>query len=154
MLLFHLLLAIAWMALTGHVTPGNLLAGLLLGYLVLWLTHNAWGSRRYVSRVPQALRFALFFLWELLRANVQVAVLVLSPLHRLRPAVVAIPLAAQTDTEITMLANLITLTPGTLSLDVSADRRFLYVHVMHITDLEQFRRDTAALERLLLEVSR
>jgi multicomponent Na+:H+ antiporter subunit E len=75
----------------------------------------------------------------------------------MRPGVVAIPLDARTDAEITLLANLITLTPGTLSLDVSSDRRMLYIHVMYIDndDLEEVRRKIkAGFERRVLEVLR
>ena len=154
MLLLNLLLALVWVALTGQVTLGNLFGGFVLGYLVLWLTQRLWDSAPYVHRVRRLLGFTLFFLWELLLANLRVAILVLSPLRRLRPAVVALPLTAHTDTEITLLANLITLTPGTLSLDVSADRRVLYVHAMDVADMEQFRRDIARLEQRLLEVCR
>jgi multicomponent Na+:H+ antiporter subunit E len=68
---------------------------------------------------------------------------------------VAIPLDARTDTEITLLANLITLTPGSVSLDVSSDRRFLYLHAMYIDDLEEFRRSIKdTLEHRVLEVLR
>jgi multicomponent Na+:H+ antiporter subunit E len=75
----------------------------------------------------------------------------------MRPGIIAIPLDARTDLEITLLANLITLTPGTLSLDVSADRRVLYVHVMYIDndDIEAVRRSIKdGFERRVLEVLR
>jgi multicomponent Na+:H+ antiporter subunit E len=73
--------------------------------------------------------------------------------HTMRPGVVAVPLELQTDAAITLLANLITLTPGTLSLDVSADRRVLYVHTMYLDDVEQFRREIKeGFERRVIEV--
>ena len=83
------------------------------------------------------LRFAVFYIWDLILANFRVAYDVMAPTHRMRPGVVAIPLDAKTDVEITMLANLITLTPGSVSLDVSSDRRFLYLHAMYIDDVEE-----------------
>ena len=74
---------------------------------------------------------------------------------RARPGVVAIPLEAKSDAEITLLANLITLTPGSVSLDVSSDRRFLYLYAMYVDDLEQYRADVkASFERRVLEVLR
>jgi len=73
----------------------------------------------------------------------------------MRPGIVAVPLDAETDAEITLLANLLTLTPGTLSLDVSADRRFLYVHMMYIEDADVARRQIKdGYERRVLEVLR
>jgi multicomponent Na+:H+ antiporter subunit E len=86
---------------------------------------------------------------------VRVAYDVITPSYYMRPAVVAIPLDARTDAEITLLANLISLTPGTLSLDLSADRRTLYVHGMFVRDRETFVRSIKhGLERRLLGVMR
>ena len=65
----------------------------------------------------------------------------MTPQQRMRPAIVAIPLDVRRDFEITLLANLITLTPGTLSLDVSSDKRVLYVHSMYVDDIDAFRRE-------------
>lgn len=83
--------------------------------------------------------FALFYLQELVLANLRVAHDVLTPRHRMKPGIIAIPLDARSDLEILSLANLITMTPGTLSLDVSTDRRILYIHAMYIDDLEGIR---------------
>jgi multicomponent Na+:H+ antiporter subunit E len=95
-------------------------------------------------------------MWELLLANLRLACDVLTPGYHLRPGVVAVPLDARTDTEITLLANMITLTPGSFSLDVSADRRVLYVHVMYLDeDVDEFRRRIKnGFERRILEVLR
>ena len=85
-------------------------------------------------RLPRVLALLLFFLWEVVLANLRVAVSVLSPLATLKPGFVAIPLAAKTDAEITLLANMITLTPGTLSVDVADDRKTLYIHTLYAGD--------------------
>ena len=99
--------------------------------------------------------FLLFFLKELVVANLKVAAAVLAPAGRLRPAIVAVPLALDRDAEIALLANLITLTPGTLSLDVSPDRRTLYVHAMATTSPDDLRREIQqGFERRILEVFR
>ena len=116
------------------------------------MSNNA-RSAEYLAKVGRALAFALFFLWELLLANLRVAHDVVTPRHRMRPGVIAIPLHGETDLQIVLLANLLTLTPGSLSLDVSEDRRVLYLHAMYIDDVEAFRRrinDT--FERRLLQV--
>ena len=100
-----------------------------------------------VNRAFRVLWFGLFFIWELILANVRVAIDVLRPTPRMEPAVVAVPLHDFSDAEVTVLANFITLTPGTLSLDVvdnaDARGRTLYVHAMHAgatqTAIERFR---------------
>jgi multicomponent Na+:H+ antiporter subunit E len=82
-----------------------------------------------------------------------VAYEVLTPGFQMQAAIVAIPLDAESDLEITVLANLITLTPGTLSLDVSPDRKTLYIHAMHVDDVEEFRQDIKQrMERRVMEV--
>lgn len=110
---------------------------------------------RILYKVWLVIELTLFFLWELILANLRVAHDVLTPKHYKRPGVVAIPLDARTNAEITLLACLITLTPGTLSLEVSQDRRVLYVHDMFIDDPDEVRRSIkAGFERRLLEVMR
>jgi multicomponent Na+:H+ antiporter subunit E len=153
MFLLNILLALAWTALTGQFDPVNFMSGFVLGYLVLWLVQGVVGPSNYFKKVPQIISFVLFFVWALIRANLRVAYEVITLAHTMRPGVVAVPLELQTDAAITLLANLITLTPGTLSLDVSADRRVLYVHTMYLDDVEQFRREIKeGFERRVIEV--
>ncbi|MDX1612974.1 MAG: Na+/H+ antiporter subunit E [Candidatus Promineifilaceae bacterium] len=153
MLLTNVLLALAWIALTGEFDPVNFVEGFLLGYVALWLMQPVAGSSTYFKRVRNAIDFILFFLWELLRANIRVAISVIGPSSRLRPGVVAVPLDVRSDLGITLLSNLITLTPGTLTLDISADRRVMYVHTIDLEDHEQFRRQIKqGFERRVLEV--
>ena len=155
-LVLNVLLALAWVAITGNVSFGNLIAGFGLGLVILFFTRRIVGQPTYVLRMWRVLTLLLFFLRELIRSNLRVAYDVLTPGYHLRPGVVAIPLDARTDTEITLLANMITLTPGSFSLDVSADRRVLYLHVMYLDeDVEEFRRKIKnGFERRILEVLR
>lgn len=153
--LSNILLAFAWVAITGLFELMNFIIGFILAYAVLWLIQSATGPSNYFLKVYQVISFGLFFGWELIEANLRVAHDVLTRHHHMRPGVVAIPLDVQTDAEITMLANLITLTPGTLSLDVSTDRKVLYVHAMYIDDVNGFRRYIKdGLERRVIEVLR
>jgi multicomponent Na+:H+ antiporter subunit E len=153
MFLLNILLALAWTALTGQFDPINFLSGFILGYLVLWLVQRVAGPSNYFKKVYQIISFALFFVVALIRANLRVAYEVITPPHTMQPGIVAVPLDLQTEAAITLLANLITLTPGTLSLDVSADRRVLYVHTMYVDDVEQFRREIKeGFERRVMEV--
>lgn len=156
MFLLNVLLALAWVAMTGLFTPANLALGFVLGYLMLWLVQRARAPMTYFAKVRQVFGFVVFFLWELVKANMQVAYYILAPRRRMRPGVIAMPLDARTDMEITLLSNLITLTPGTLSLDVSADRRVMYIHSMYLGDeTEEFRRRIKdGFEKRVLEMTR
>jgi multicomponent Na+:H+ antiporter subunit E len=153
--LMNLLLALAWGALTGQFYPANLLFGYLLGFLLLWIIFRNQEGQRYFSRVPKIVEFLLFFLRELVVANLRVARTVLSPRLNIKPGVIAVPLDLKTDAEITLLTNLLTLTPGTLSLDVSTDHRILYVHTMDFADADEFRSQIKdGFERRVLEIMR
>lgn len=154
--LWNLILALVWTAATGEFSLPNLLVGFALGYAILFFVRDSLGTGAYVARVPRAAAFVVFYLWQLVKSNVRVAYDVVTPGYRLKPAVIAVPLDAETDAEVTLLANLITLTPGTLALDLSADRKTLYVHVMYLdADPEQTRREIKEqLERRVLGVLR
>lgn len=108
-----------------------------------------------LRKLPQLAGFLAFYAKELLLANLHVAHDALTPTHHMRPAMLAIPLDARTDVEILLLANLITMTPGSLSIDVSTDRRVLYVHAMYVENPEDIRHEIKMnLERRVLELLR
>lgn len=138
-LLLNLFLAVAWMAITGVFTAENLFVGFFLGVAVLWIVQSTGETPAYFLKFHQLLFFLGFFIKELIKANLRLALDVITPRHRMKPGVLAIPLDVETDAEITLLSTLITLTPGTLSLDVSDDRKILYIHAMYIDDPETFR---------------
>ena len=155
-LVLNVLLALAWVAITGNVSFGNLVTGFGLGLLVLFFTRRIVGPPTYLLRMWRALTLLLFFVEEMIRSNLRVAYDVLTPGYHLRPGVIAIPLDARTDTEITLLANMITLTPGSFSLDISEDRRVLYLHAMYLDEnVDDYRRRIKnGFERRILEVLR
>ncbi len=148
----HILLAIIWAAVSGSFTPANLLLGLVLATGSLYVIREQVGSLGYFARARRIASLAILFIYELILSAWRVAVLVLSPKMDLKPGIIAYPLTVQSDFEITLLANLITLTPGTLSVDVSEDRSTLYVHCIDCSDLEATKRDIAdGFERKILE---
>lgn len=152
---WHLFLTAIWMFGMAELTLGNFTVGFLLSYGILWLGRSVLDSSRYCRYLLRLVEFILFFLWELLLANLRVAYDVLTPTHHMRPGIIALPLDAKEDGEITLLANLITLTPGTLSLHVSPDRKYLYVHAMYLHDPEHVKlRLKQGFERRLLELLR
>lgn len=152
----NILLTLVWAGLLGSFGLANLVSGFVVSYALLYLvTRGLPGHARYFGKVPRLIAFAGYYLWELLKSNAIIAYDVLTPTHHMKPGVLAIPLEAKTDLEITVLANLITMTPGTLSLDVSPDRKTLYVHAMYIKDPEAVRFDIKEnLERRVLDLLR
>ena len=154
--IYNILLSLLWALLTGEVSVGSLATGFLLGYVALVLLYPATGKKSsYFQKTLQFIRFALFFTKELIVSSYRVAIDVVKPLPLMRPGVVGIPLDAETDLEITLLANIISLTPGTLSLDVSPDRKTLYIHAMYVLNPDDLRREIKdGLEHRLLELLR
>jgi multicomponent Na+:H+ antiporter subunit E len=153
--LMNILLTLVWVALTGMLTFTNFAFGFLLSYFILWVIGRSNRQRGYFYRLPKIIGFILFFLKELVKANLEVAYDVITPNFFMKPGIVKIELDAKTDLEISLLANLITLTPGTLSLDASDDRKVLYVHAMYIHDKAQFVQGIKqGFEKRLLEILR
>ena len=154
-LLINILLAIAWIFLTGDLDFTNFLEGILIGFLILWISKYASESGVYINKVPKIIGFIFYFIYELILANIKVAYDIITPKHRMKPSIIAVPLTVEKDFEITLLANLITLTPGTLSLDVSSDKKVLYIHSMYASDPEDFRKEIKdGFEKKLLEITR
>lgn len=143
--LVTLALALGWVAATDDFSLYNLLFGAAISGLALFLVRDRVVGPTFLPRLRRIATLALSFVVELFMSAVRVAVLVARPdMHKhLRPGIIAFPLTATRDAEITTLANLITLTPGTLSLDVSEDRRFLYVHAIKVTTKDALIREIA-----------
>ena len=140
MLLGSILLALAWAALQGEITLANLLAGYVFGYVILaLLAKGGVMPSNFASRVADAVRLGIYIIWALVLANIKVALDVLRPHTAIQPAVVGIPLDITKDGEILLLSMLINITPGSVTIDLSDDRRTLYVHVMHMDDPEATR---------------
>lgn len=163
----NVVLALLWAALTGEFTLANLLLGFLVGTLLLWMGRRVTGRATYFEfseKLPspgriaiklfEIAKFIVIFLWEVVLANISVALLVLAPsLDKTRPAIIGVPLDITSNDEITLFANMITLTPGTLSIDVSDDQRVLYVHSVHVDDPEESKRELKeGFENLVAEV--
>jgi multicomponent Na+:H+ antiporter subunit E len=156
MLLGSILLALAWAALQGEFSLSNLVIGYLLGYAVLvGLGRGGVLPATVGRRVQNFVRLAGYFGWELVLANVRVALDVIRPRHAIRPAVIALPLDVTSDGEILLLSALINITPGSVTIDISDDRRTLYVHVMHVETVEAARREIKdGFERRVLQLFR
>lgn len=142
-------LVVVWVALWGDLTVANLLGGLAAGAAVLLAFPHAGPRRpRYLNPIA-ALRFAGYFVVRLVQATALVAWEVVTPrAWRLNEAVVAVRVSGASDAVVTLIANAISLTPGTLTLEVRRGdpATTLYVHVLHFRSVEQVRREVEELE--------
>ncbi|CUA97569.1 Na+/H+ antiporter subunit E [Pannonibacter indicus] len=134
--LVNILLAAAWGAVTGSFSVVNLAFGFVLGLGALYLIREQINTGGYFRRASRVTGLILLFLYELVMSAWRVARIVIRPKLGLNPGFIAFPLTVESDFEIALLANLITLTPGTLSVDVSEDRKVLYIHCIDVPDPE------------------
>ncbi|MEW7007789.1 MULTISPECIES: Na+/H+ antiporter subunit E [unclassified Lentilitoribacter] len=141
--IFNILLTFAWAAITGSFSALNMLFGFVLSIFALWIIRGEVGSQGYFSRSWRIIKLFTLFLYELVMSAWKVMVLVLSPRLDVKPGIFKFPLSLEDDMEITLLASMITLTPGTLSVDTSEDKKFIYVHAIDASDPEGARRDIA-----------
>lgn len=132
--LLSLCLLLVWLLLVNDLGLGHWLLGALLGWLIPLLTQLFWIAPPRIHRPLKLLPFFLRVLGDIVVANLQVARLVLGPIGRLRPAFVEIPLLLEDELALTMLASVISLTPGTVSADLSDDRKTLLVHSLDVAD--------------------
>ncbi|MCB1214042.1 MAG: Na+/H+ antiporter subunit E [Deltaproteobacteria bacterium] len=151
----NLILAIAFGALMGDWSWGHLSFGFLLGYIILKFTHRDEEGPRYFSKLWSLLELSVFFFKELFSASFRVAYDVVTPTHHMKPAIIQYPLKAESGLEITLLANLISLTPGTLSLDVRPNQKLLFIHTMYLTKPEDLIKEIAeGFERRVIKLLR
>ncbi|HSX88066.1 MAG TPA: Na+/H+ antiporter subunit E [Pseudomonas sp.] len=132
--LLSLCLLLVWMLLVDSSSLGQWLLGALLGWLIPLLTQLFWISPPRIYRPGKLCLFLLRVLGDIVTANLQVAKLILGPVDRLRPAFVEVPMLLEDDLALTMLASVISLTPGTVSADLSDDRKTLLVHSLDVAD--------------------
>lgn len=110
---------------------------------------------RLLRRMFIFVKFISYYIGALIMANLRIAYDVITPGLNIKPAFIAIPLRTKTDLEILVYVNLVTMTPGTLSLDVSPDRKFLFIHAMYVYDIEKVRHQLSDdLQERILEVLR
>ena len=148
-------LTAVWVGLWGTVTPANVLGGLAVAVVLVGSLPLNEVESQGIVRPLGVLRFVAFFAKDLVRASLQVAVLVVRPRRRLRQAVIAVDVRGESDRLLTLLANAISLTPGTLTLEVDRPRSILYVHALDVGDepggVERLRLDILRVERLAVQ---
>lgn len=135
--LLSLCLWLVWLLLANSAAPGHLLLGAVLAVALPLFTVRFWPNRPRIQRPWKLLRYGVILSWDIVVANVAVARLILGPVGRLRPAFIRLPLDLDNEFALVMLIHSLSLTPGTVSADVSADRRFLLIHVLDVEDQAQ-----------------
>lgn len=128
------ILFVVWLLLNQSVSPGHLVLATVMALVIPWLLRSAQTDQVTIKKPGKAVLYVLKVLWDIVAANFEVAYQVLGPSKRLQPGFLAIPLDITGDFPITVLASTISLTPGTVSAEVSSDQKWLYVHALHLLD--------------------
>ncbi len=136
----NLMLMLLWVVLTADFSAVNLFIGFVLGWFVLWVIKPLYGNTGYFMKQNDLFYIFTMFLIQLIFSSFRVAWDVLTPSGHSKPGIVALPLDVTTETQILLLSSFISLTPGTLSVDLSKDRKTLYVHTMFMDDVEDFKK--------------
>ncbi len=152
--LLTLILAVVWVLLQNQVTAGMVVFGIILGIIIPRMTAVWWPDTPQGFRMGKMVTYSVVVIWDIIVANIQVAWIVLTvPNAKLRPAWIVIPLELKQPEAITVLAGTITLTPGTVSADLSDEGHSLLVHVLHTDDPDAIRDEIKTrYERRLLEI--
>jgi multicomponent K+:H+ antiporter subunit E len=137
-----LFLLVLWLLLNNTIAPGHILLGAIIGMLIPILTHPLTLPSPGINRPLMALKYIGVFNYDIVVSNLEVALLICGSMRKLTPGIIAVPLDLEDDLLITLLASTISLTPGTVSAELSDDRRWLYVHALHLQD------EQAAIERI------
>lgn len=131
-----LFMLVLWLLLANDVNVGQALLGSILAWLIPWLTQGFWPESLRMRRPLVLIKFLLVVVWDIIIANLILAVRILGPINKLQPAFMRVPLDIEHEFTITLFASAISLTPGTVSADLSMDGRYLLVHSLHVTDID------------------
>lgn len=152
--IINLLVAFIWALLQDQFTFLNLSIGFIIGLVLLYVFRKTMGTDCYAERMWILVKLFAFFVKEVIVANVIVVRQVLAPKLNIRPGIFALPLDVKTDAQITILACMISLTPGTLSMHVSDDRKYLFVHSIDIENADaMIKQIKNTFEKGILEVA-
>ncbi|ELK45528.1 Na+/H+ antiporter subunit E [Halobacillus sp. ACCC02827] len=154
-IVINIIIAIMWMFLSETYNFSSFLVGYILGIVLLFVLRRFIPDSFYMKRAWKFLQLILLFIRELILSNIDIVKHVYKPKLNVQPGIFALPVDVKTNFEITLLANLISLTPGTLSVIVSEDHTKIYIHAMDMPDVEKSVNDIKeTFERMILEVTR
>ncbi|UOQ46309.1 Na+/H+ antiporter subunit E [Halobacillus salinarum] len=154
-IVLNIIIAVMWMFLSESYSFSTFVVGYLLGIALLFALRRFIPDSFYMVRVWKVIKLILLFIRELILANLDIVKLVYKPKLDIEPGIFALPTELTSNWEITLLANLITLTPGTLSIAVSEDHQTIFVHAMDVPDVEESINDIkSTFEQAIMEVTR
>jgi multicomponent Na+:H+ antiporter subunit E len=136
---FHVLLALIWCMMHNSIHPVTFIVGYLLAWASTSMFKVLTRYKPYRMNVWEGIKLFFVFIKEMILANIQIAYIIISPSMNIRPGLIEYPLDIRNDGAIVLLANMISLTPGTLSVDISPDRKFIYVHAMVMETPDQLK---------------
>lgn len=154
--IYSLIFALLWVVLSSELTLGNYVFGYIMSFLILmyvggiafpledkhkdktFFSKYSFILLRIIKRIYRVFILLVYFLFELIKANFIVTFEILTPNFYMEPGVIAYPLSLKTDFQISILANFLTLTPGSLTIDISPDKKTMFIHFMYIKDPDKF----------------
>jgi len=131
LLMLNLVLAAVYLALSGSTSFLNIVLALIVGYIIVGFYARAAGKSNYMVKVYRLGKFACYFVYILIKANLDVAREILTPGYQMSPRIIKYFVGDLSEVQTTTLANAITLTPGTLTADIDEDSQYLYIHAMY-----------------------
>ncbi|NEU30668.1 Na+/H+ antiporter subunit E [bacterium LRH843] len=154
-LLLNFFIALVWMFMSASFSATAFIVGYMIGLILIIVARRFFKERLYISRLWAAVKLTLLFLKELILSNISVLRVVLRPKLAIQPMIFALPTDLKHDWEITLLSSLITLTPGTLVINVSDDQKTLYIHAIDVGDVDEAINSIKnSFEQAIKEVSR
>lgn len=154
-IVLNMLIAVTWMFLNNDWSASGLVVGYLIGLFFIFIMRRFFPQQFYLRRVWAAIKLLLLFMRELIISNIAVIGQILSPKLHMRPGIFALAIDLRSDWEITLLVSLLNLTPGTLTLEVSPNRRTLYIHAMDINSVDNVVHQIKwKFEKAIMEVTR
>ena len=154
-IVINIVIALMWMFLSESYTFTTFLVGYIIGIILLYVLRRFIPDAFYLNRVLKVIKLLLLFKKELILSNIDIVKLVYKPKLDVQPGIFALPTELKSNWEITLLANLISLTPGTLSIAVSEDYSKIYIHAMDIPDVVESINDIKeTFEKAIMEVTR
>lgn len=151
----NILIAVIWILLQNNYTVASFIVGYMIGMLILFILQRFLIFDFYLHRVWAIIKLIILFISELTKANIDVMKIVLSPKLNNQPGIVAVTTKLESDVEITLLAALISLTPGTISMDFSEDSKTIYIHSIDVPDKEEMIDEIHdTFERAIMEVTK
>jgi len=154
-ILVNILTAVLWMFLQSSFTPATFVFGYLIGMLILIILRRFLIFELYFRRLWAMVKLFFLFVVELTKANIDMVKVVLKPKLNHQPGIVAVRTQLETNVEITLLAALISLTPGTISMDFSEDNKTIYIHSIDVPDKDEMIEDIRnSFEKAIMEVTK